>query len=46
MFCNENFVADGLRDLANFIEESDLEYSQMGNLEGDKYVGSVEVVNV
>jgi hypothetical protein len=46
MLCDENFVADSLRDLANVIEESDLEYSQMGSVEGDRYVGEISVIKI
>lgn len=43
--CKEYFVADVLRELANFIEESDQTYAQLSEheLEGDNYVAQVSV---
>lgn len=41
--CDEHNVADVLRDFANYIEESDLDYSKNPQFEGDDYEGEIKL---
>lgn len=43
LVCNEHNVADALRDLANYIEESDLDFSKNPQFEGDDYEGEIKL---
>lgn len=45
LVCDEYNIADVLRDFANFIEESDLDYSKNQQFEGDDYEGEIEVTD-
>ena len=41
--CDEYNVADALRDFANYIEESDLDFSKNLQFEGDNYEGEIKL---
>lgn len=41
--CDEYNAADVLRDFANYIEESDLDYSKNPQFEGDNYEGEIKL---
>lgn len=41
--CTEYNIADTLRDLANFIEESDIDIDDIKEFEGDHYDGTLTV---
>lgn len=43
LVCDEYNVADVLRDLANYIEESDLDFSKNPKFEGDDYEGEIKL---
>ena len=45
LVCDEFNIADVLRDFANYIEESDLDYSKNPQFEGDNYEGEIEVTH-
>lgn len=44
LVCDEYNIADVLRDFANYIEESDLDYSKNPQFEGDDYEGEIKLV--
>lgn len=46
LVCDEYNIADALRDFANYIEESELDYSKNPNpqFEGDNYEGEIKLV--
>lgn len=44
LIVDEFNIADALRDLANFIEENDLDYSKNPQFEGDEYEGDIQLV--
>lgn len=41
--CNEFNIADTLRDLANFIEETDLMIDDIKECEGDDYTATLNI---
>lgn len=43
LVCDEYNVADALRDLANYIEESDLDFSKNPQFDGDDYEGEIKL---
>ena len=43
LVCDEYNVADALRDLANYIEENDLDFSKNPQFEGDNYEGEIKL---
>ena len=45
LVCDEYNIADVLRDFANYIEESDLDYSKNPQFEGDDYEGEIKVTH-
>lgn len=45
ILCDEFYVADSLHELASFIENSDLEYNQIGECMGDHYVAGLEEID-
>lgn len=44
LVCDEYNIADVLRDFANYIEESELDYSKNPQFEGDDYEGEIKLV--
>lgn len=44
LVCDEYNIADVLRDFANYIEESELDYSKNQQFEGDDYEGEIKLV--
>ena len=44
LVCDEYNIADVLRDFANYIEESDLDYSKNPQFEGDDHEGEIKLV--
>ncbi len=44
LVCDEYNIADVLRDFANYIEESELDYSKNPQFEGDNYEGEIKLV--
>jgi len=42
--CDEFFVADSLREIANTIENSELEYCEMRKFEGEHYTAGLHEI--